>query len=97
MKENIHINIQEVRHSNYTLPSLIGRLDNCEKDIAVMKWRLPEELVCTQQVREELDLIRKELETVKDKIENLYYVTNMCMEQYAEAERQIDKRAQDFE
>lgn len=93
---DIQINTQEVRNDNYVLPRLISRLDNCERAIAVMKWRIPTEVGNAGEIRQHLAEQQRRLRAVQDRLEKLYGQTNACMDQYEETERILTARAKDF-
>lgn len=94
---DIKINTQEVRNDNYTLPRLISSLDNCERALAVMKWRIPSDVANAESIRQRLFEEQKCFRMIQEKLERLYCQTNDCMDQYEETERILFARAKDFE
>lgn len=93
----IQVQIDEVRNDNYLLPSLVSKLDSCEKEMAVLRWRMPVNVEGMDAIREELQNTKRELGAIREKIDALYRITNDCMNQYAEVERQNEAHAQDFQ
>lgn len=94
---DIQVDTREVRNDNYTLPRLISSLDNCERAIAVMKWRIPKEVRNAEELKQQLAEAQRRFRSIQDKIEKLYSQTNYCMDQYEETERILFARAKDFE
>ena len=92
----INVNIQAVRNDNYALYPLIYQLEQCERTIAVLRWRMDSDNVKAVQIREELTAVCKEIEIIKKKIEDLHHITKLCMEQYIMLENDLEKRAEDF-
>jgi len=92
----INVNIQAVRNANYILPPLVYRMEHCERALAVLRWRIDINSTDSKNIKEELTIVNKEIEIIKEKIETLYKMTNSCMEQYMLAENQLEKKATDF-
>ncbi len=92
----ISVKIEEVRKDNYILPSLISRLDNCERAVAVLRWRIQTGMKDAGRIKDELRIICQEIEKLKEKMETLYKVTDLCMNQYADTEALLNRRAGDF-
>ncbi len=92
----IQIQIQEVRNDNYTLPSLISKLDNCEKELAVLRWRMPSDIKGINEIKDHMLKVKNEIEDIKEKINSLYRITNICVNEYASVENRIERRANDF-
>lgn len=93
---HIHVNIQAVQNHNCALYPLLYQLEQCERAIAVLRWRMDAANSEEEQIREELSFICKEIEMIKQKVEELYRVTDNCMEQYIMLEAHLDKAADDF-
>ncbi len=94
---DIRVSIKEVRNDNYMLPLLISRLDNCQRSVAVMKWRVPADMQDSEKIKEELIAVQHEMENIQEKMEALYRATKECMDQYEETENTLFARAKDFE
>lgn len=94
---DIRVSIKEVRNDNYMLPLLISRLDNCQRSVAVMKWRVPADMQDSEKIKEELIAVQHEMENIQEKMEALYRATKEGMDQYEETENTLFARAKDFE
>lgn len=93
---DIRISVEDVRNDNYMLPLLISRLDNCRREIAVAKWRVSSDILCANQIKDSLINIQHDIEDTKEEIEQLYHITNECMEQCEKIENILFVRANDF-
>ena len=92
----INVKIQAVRNDNLTLYSLIWQVEQCETAMNMLIKKVVEENFGMPGMQEELCLITATLRKIQEKMQNLYHITNQCMNQYIILENELEQRAEDF-
>ncbi len=83
----IYINLSEVRNANYEMPSLASKADNAKRAVGLMRYRIPTDVAERYNIKQRLGDVYLEISKIEAKIDELYAVTNSCVEQYARAEQ----------
>lgn len=92
----IDIDIRTVRNENYALPGLASKIGNSRKELSLLRWRLPENILEQREVKQRIEYICRDLSDVENQIERINKVTNDSISRYTVVENTISKRNNDL-
>jgi len=92
----IYVNFKKIRDANYDLPYLEVKAAYVKKHIDKMKRELSGEIFNNVQIRQRLEKISQKTGELGEQIDELFTVTNSCVEQYEATEYEISMNAKAF-
>lgn len=93
----INICLSEVRNANYRIPSLVSKLDNVKSAIGLMRYRIPKDVIEKYDIKQRMNNVYQELNSLEQKLDEIYDVTNSCVDQYLYTEQVNNKNAKLFD
>ncbi len=92
----IYVNISEIRNANYGMPSLSSKADNVKRAVGLMRYRVIAEVAARYSIKERLNDVYREIGKIEEKMDEMYAVTNSCVEQYDQTERENSHNIDQF-
>ncbi len=89
----IYININKIRSANYNIPAVVGKVAHANRSVWKMKRQIADEIMDQRRIRQRLDKICGEIESLERHINELYVITKSCMMQYEAAENENSHNA----
>lgn len=83
----IDINIGEVSNINAQLPRHTVTLSSVRRELEILRWRLDEELMNHNYMKERYGNILREISKVEEKINDVHNFISSAIMQYEELER----------
>lgn len=93
---SIYVHLSRVKKANCGLPDVESGTQLVRKRIQRVKREIPDCISAKYQIGHRLNDICKEIDRLEAKMNNLYEITNICMEQYTYAESENSRNADAF-
>jgi len=97
MASRIEIDINAVRNTNYKVPGIENTVENIEREINMIRWRIPNEVLDESGIRDRLEKVSQDLRRVERKLGDIYSVTSNNVSQYMNLEERLTKNAEQFQ
>lgn len=82
-----YIDYKNLKNVNCLLPNIVASINSTRRNIGVLRWRIPEELLNKRNLRNRLDTVCKRLQHIEQKVNSIYNFTNNCIMQYKNVEQ----------
>lgn len=93
----IYINIGEIKNINSKILPLGTKLGNVRKSIKEMMNNMSIDVGRRHNISQRMGNIYKEIGHIEMQVQEVNTIINLCLEQYAEVERQNTNNAKEFE
>lgn len=94
---NINVRPKEVCMENDKVMRIIQQVEQVERTMKNLSYRTKDEIAGRYQIGQRIREVQNELLGLVKRIEELYVVTEICMKQYKEMEKNTNKNARAFE
>lgn len=92
----MYVNFRKIKNSNYELPYLELRTNLVRKRVYRLKEELPVDICERYHIGQRMETLCKDMSELAGRLEQLYKITNYCVEQYEDAEYENEMRARSF-
>lgn len=93
---NIDINLQQVNNVNALFPRYIMSLCSAKRELEILRWKLDEEIMNKNIMKERYNLILRRITEVEEKMNKVQNFITSALRQYEEMERITKGQAEDF-
>lgn len=92
----IYVDISGIRQTNWTLPKTGFMAEAAGRQVLRLKRELPQNITDRYLIGERLLSAYRETKKLEVRIRELYNITNLCVEQYEQAEHRNERNARAF-
>lgn len=92
----IYVNFREVKNANGRVPSMIAQMDATKRSLGLMRYRIPEDRMDFNAIRNEISSCVSEIESLKEQLRRIYTTTEQAMFQYENGDKKVEENAKHF-
>lgn len=91
-----YIDYRKLKNTNGLLPNIVANVNLARRNIGVLRWRIPEELLVRRNLRNRLNEVYGKLQNIEQRVNSIYNFTNNCIIQYKNVEQTNQNILEEF-
>lgn len=94
---SIDINFREVKKAGYRLPTITSRLESAKREVGLLRWRVPEDILSKNDIQVSMESLVTELENISEKIMQINSLTENVVTTYLNTDMRLLNDLERFE